>query len=167
MKNVLRHMSSFTAPSVMGFVLPYLILWLEHRSPVPPVTPLTGFFVLGLAISVAGLVLFIATVRMFIMIGNGTIMPWDPTRKLIIVSLYGHVRNPMILSLIILQIGEAVLFASFGIVILAVLNFAVNTVYFIFSEEPGLEKRFGAEYLEYKQNVPRWIPRLKPWRPTS
>ena len=35
----------------------------------------------------------------------------------------------------------------------------------ITSEEPGLEKRFGAEYVEYKRNVPRWIPRLKPWRP--
>ena len=150
----------------MCLVLPYLIIWFEHRSPIPPVTPLTGLFIIGLAISVVGLVLFIATVRMFILIGNGTIMPWDPTRKLIVASLYGYVRNPMILSLIILQVGEAVLFVSAGIAILAALTFAINTIYFIFSEEPGLEKRFGAEYIEYKQNVPRWIPRLKPWRPT-
>lgn len=166
MKNVLRHLSSFIAPVVMCLVLPYLIIWFEHRSPIPPVTPLTGLFIIGLAISVVGLVLFIATVRMFILIGNGTIMPWDPTRKLIVASLYGYVRNPMILSLIILQVGEAVLFVSAGIAILAALTFAINTIYFIFSEEPGLEKRFGAEYIEYKQNVPRWIPRLKPWRPT-
>jgi protein-S-isoprenylcysteine O-methyltransferase Ste14 len=166
MKNVLRHLSPFIAPVVMCLVLPYLIIWFEHRSPIPPVTPSFGLFVVGLAISVVGLILFIATVRMFIMIGNGTIMPWDPTKKLIVASLYNHVRNPMILSLIILQVGEAILFTSYGIAVLAALNFAINTVYFIFSEEPGLEKRFGAEYIEYKQNVPRWIPRLKPWRPT-
>jgi protein-S-isoprenylcysteine O-methyltransferase Ste14 len=166
MKSVLRQLSSFIAPIVMSLVLPYLILRLEHQSPIPLVTPMPGLFVVGLAISIAGFVLFIATVRMFILIGYGTIMPWDPTRKLIVVSLYGHVRNPMILSLIIVQAGEAALFASYGIAVLAILNFTINTVYFIFSEEPGLEKRFGAEYIEYKQNVPRWIPRLKPWRPT-
>ena len=30
--------------------------------------------------------------------------------------------------------------------------------------QPGLEKRFGEEYLRYKHHVPRWIPRLTPWR---
>ena len=71
----------------------------------------------------------------------------------------------MILSIIIIQVGEAILFASYGIAVLAFANFVLNTVYFIFSEEPGLEKQFGAEYVEYKKNVSRWIPRLKPWQP--
>ena len=26
-----------------------------------------------------------------------------------------------------------------------------------------LVNRFGEEYLTYKRNVPRWIPRLTPW----
>jgi len=150
----------------MCFVLPYLIVWFEHQSPVPSVTPSIGLLIAGLAIGLIGLVLFITTIRMFILIGNGTTMPWDPTRRLVVVSLYCYVRNPMILSLIILQVGEAILFASYGIAVLAILNFVINTIYFIFSEEPGLEKRFGAEYIEYKKNDLRWIPRLKPWRPT-
>lgn len=94
-------------------------------------------------------------------------MPWDPTRNLITGSLYGHVRNPMILSLMIILVGEAILFVSYGITLWALLNLVINNVYFIFSEEPGLSKRFGEEYVEYKRNVPRWIPRLKPWQPTS
>ena len=28
-------------------------------------------------------------------------------------------------------------------------------------EEPTLRKMFGAEYEEYRRNVPRWIPRLR------
>jgi protein-S-isoprenylcysteine O-methyltransferase Ste14 len=29
-------------------------------------------------------------------------------------------------------------------------------------EEEELEKVFGQEYLEYKEKVPRWLPRLTP-----
>ncbi len=29
----------------------------------------------------------------------------------------------------------------------------------------GLEQRFGVDYVRYKQNVPRWIPRWTPWSP--
>jgi len=30
-------------------------------------------------------------------------------------------------------------------------------------EEPALRKKFGADYEEYCRNVPRWLPRLRPW----
>jgi protein-S-isoprenylcysteine O-methyltransferase Ste14 len=144
----------------MCLVLPWLIVLR------PVVTAPLGLMIPGAVITAAGLTGLILTIRMFILIGNGTIMPWDPTRKLIVVSLYRHVRNPMILSVLTIEIGEAILFASYGIATLAILFFVVNTIYFIISEEPGLEKRFGKEYVEYKKNVPRWIPRLKPWIPT-
>jgi len=167
MKNIMRHLSSFIAPIVVCIVIPFLIVIFERQLiDRPVITPITSLLVVGIVFCVVGLILFITTIRMFIMIGNGTIMPWDPTRKLIVVSLYRHVRNPMILSLIIILVGEALLFASYGIALLATVNFVINTIYFIFSEEPGLKKRFGEEYIEYKKNVPRWIPRLKPWQPT-
>jgi protein-S-isoprenylcysteine O-methyltransferase Ste14 len=31
-------------------------------------------------------------------------------------------------------------------------------------EEPTLSQSFGAEYESYRANVPRWLPRLAPWR---
>jgi protein-S-isoprenylcysteine O-methyltransferase Ste14 len=37
-------------------------------------------------------------------------------------------------------------------------------LFVIFYEEPALEKCFGATYKEYCQHVPRWMPRLTPWR---
>ena len=167
MKNLIRHLGSFIAPIVMCLVLPVLIVLSEHPSSVQPViTPSIILLVIGSVVFISGLLLLIVTIRMFILIGNGTIMPWDPTRKLIVVSVYRHVRNPMILSVITIEAAEAILFASYGIAWLAVINFVINTIYFITSEEPGLEKRFGSEYLEYKKNVPRWIPRLQPWQPT-
>jgi hypothetical protein len=33
-------------------------------------------------------------------------------------------------------------------------------------EEPHLHKRFGADYDEYRRNVPRWIPRITAWEPS-
>lgn len=30
--------------------------------------------------------------------------------------------------------------------------------------EPTLQGTFGAEYDAYRANVPRWVPRLTPWR---
>ena len=166
MRNILRLLSSFIAPVLLCFVLPYFLIRFEHR--------ITGYsmfatsillWVIGLVLCASGLGLAIVTIRMFILIGDGTIMPWDPTRGLIVASLYSRVRNPLILSLFILLIGEAILFVSYGIALVAILFFVINTIYFIYSEEPGLERRFGEEYIEYKKNVPRWIPRLKPWRP--
>lgn len=165
MKTALRYIPTFIPPFIMLLALPYLILWLEHGMLIPRVTGAPVLLIAGLVLAVTGLLLAVATFRMFILIGRGTIMPWDPTRRLITGSLYGYVRNPMILSLIVTQVGEAVLFSSYGIAALAIFNFILNTVYFIFSEEPGLEMRFGAEYAEYKNHVPRWIPRLKPWHP--
>lgn len=163
MKPFFRHLSSLIAPLVMGILLPGLILLLEH----PPrlLSPSIVLIIIGSVLFLAGLCGMVACIRLFIRRGEGTIMPWDPTRRLLIAGLYRHVRNPMILSLILLQVGEALLFASWGIALLALLNFLVNTVYFIFSEEPGLKERFGDEYVEYTKHVRRWIPRLRPWLP--
>jgi protein-S-isoprenylcysteine O-methyltransferase Ste14 len=160
MQNIIRHLTSFIAPIVVCGVLPYFIIQGESGS----LASSPGLLITGFLIGLSGLTLLIVTIRMFILIGKGTIMPWDPTRRMIISGPYRFVRNPMILGVISIEVGEAILFASYGMVLLAALFFVINTVYFILSEEPGLEKRFGAEYVEYKKNVPRWIPRLKPWR---
>lgn len=168
MRNVVRHASSFVAPIAMCFVLPLAIVRGEHRSTEQALaqTP-AGLAVIGGAISIGGLSLVVATIRLFVLRGNGTIMPWDPTRTLVDVGPYRHVRNPMILGVLLTEIGEAIAFSSQGIAVLAGLFFAINSVYFVCSEEPGLEKRFGQEYIDYKQRVPRWIPRLRLGQPRT
>ena len=85
--------------------------------------------------------------------------PDDPPRRR---GPYRHVRNPMISGVLAVPIGEGLLLGSTGILIWAAAFLAINTIYFIASEEPGLEHRFGDEYREYKANVPRWLPRKTP-----
>jgi protein-S-isoprenylcysteine O-methyltransferase Ste14 len=165
MRKFLRQASSFIAPVLVCIIFPYILIAQRHARTGFPIFPSLGSAVLGGIIGIMGAVFASLSFRLVIKIGNGTIMPWDPTKKLVVVGLYGFVRNPMILSILIILLGEAVAFASDAIFILAVAFFIINTLYFRFSEEPGLEKRFGEEYLEYKRNVPRWMPRVTPWRP--
>jgi len=107
------------------------------------------------------------TISTFIRIGKGTLAPWSPTRKLVIGGMYGHVRNPMIIGVLIVLIGESIAILSLNIFIWAGIFFITNNFFFVLYEEPNLEKRFGTEYQKYKKNVPRWIPRLKTFVPDS
>lgn len=155
---MLRHLFSFILPLTVLVIVPVFIEDDFHLSGLW--SAITGIIIMS-----TGMVVIIKTIHMFIRIGRGTLAPWDPTRNLITGSLYGYVRNPMILGVLTVLIGESILFTSLSIAVWSILFFIINTVYFIFSEEPGLEKKFGKEYYEYKKNVPRWIPRLKPWSP--
>jgi protein-S-isoprenylcysteine O-methyltransferase Ste14 len=38
-----------------------------------------------------------------------------------------------------------------------------NAIYIPLAEGSGLVKRFSEDYLAYKRNVPRWIPRVRAW----
>ncbi|MGH9160391.1 MAG: methyltransferase family protein, partial [Vicinamibacteraceae bacterium] len=115
--------------------------------------------VVGVVVFVAGLGLFVWCLVLFARIGRGTLAPWDPTQRLVAVGLYRYVRNPMISGVAAMLLGEALFFGSALLAGWVALFIPVNHVYFLVSEEPGLERRFGAAYTEYKERVPRWLPR--------
>ena len=155
-------------PGVVTVVVPGLIVatagaevgWgLDGAAAAAPVA-------LGVALIVAGLAIWTWTVRLFARIGEGTLAPWDATRRLVVEGPYRHVRNPMITGVLAVLLGEAALLGSPEILIWSAVFFAINAVYFPLSEEPDLERRFGDEYREYRRDVPRWIPRRTPWSPS-
>ena len=69
----------------------------------------------------------------------------------------------MISGVLFVLLGESVLTASLPLFRWFLVSGIINAIYIPLLEEPGLVKRFGDEYLTYKRNVPRWIPRLTPW----
>jgi len=105
----------------------------------------------------------IKTVKLFATVGEGTLAPWDPTQKLVVRGIYRYVRNPMITGVSCILLGEAVALGSVALLGWFMLFFVANVIYMPLVEETGLERRFGEDYLAYRQNVPRWIPRLRPW----
>jgi protein-S-isoprenylcysteine O-methyltransferase Ste14 len=116
---------------------------------------------LGLLICAAALLLFVWCVALFARVGRGTLAPWDPTKRLVAVGPYRHIRNPMISAVAALLLGEALYFGSAVLAGWSMLFIVMNHIYFLVLEEPGLERRFGAAYADYKRSVPRWLPRSK------
>ncbi len=117
----------------------------------------------GAALVALGLVLAWETVSLFTDVGEGTPVPWAPPKKLVARGIYRHVRHPMMIGVWCVLAGESVFFRS--VELLAWLFVFVAACLFAIPlwEEKDLEKRFGDSYREYKQHVPRWIPRWKPW----
>jgi protein-S-isoprenylcysteine O-methyltransferase Ste14 len=154
-------------PGIVTLVIPGTILFQAGtdsfglRQSVPAsriVLPMIGGFCICL-----GLVLMVATIRLFVKIGRGTLAPWEPTQRLVVQGVYRHVRNPMISGVLFVLLGESVLTASVPLFRWFLVFAFVNAIYIPFFEEPGLVKRFGEDYISYKQNVPRWVPRWSPW----
>lgn len=157
MKTVMKQIVSFILPIGVLILVP---LWIENDW-----TAHVGVLLIpALLAVVVGLVVMIITISSFIRIGKGTLAPWSPTKKLVIKGLYRYFRNPMILGVLTVLLGEALGFRSRNILIWAGAFFVINTIYFIVYEEPNLEERFGDEYREYRKHVWRWVPQFKPYR---
>lgn len=160
---LLRHLFAILVlPVVMAIMVPS---WLLTRyAPVdsrwstdsPLVWPLRG---IGVLLLLVGFLLFAWCVTLFARVGQGTLAPWDPTKRLVAVGPYRYVRNPMITGVATVLAGWAVFTGSWVLALWFVVFVAFNSAYFMLAEEPGLERRFGAPYREYKARVPRWIPR--------
>ena len=110
-----------------------------------------------------GLVLLVNTIALFATLGQGTLAPWAPTQNLVVGGVYQYVRNPMISSVSCILLGEAALFGRLPLLGWFLVFLSLNFIYIPLVEEPGLERRFGETYVRYKQHVPRWIPRTRPW----
>ena len=115
-----------------------------------------GVLLIGL-----GLGLIVNTIALFVRLGHGTLAPWDPTQKLVVRGVYRYVRNPMISAVFCVLLGEAVVLRSIHLLGWFVLFVALNLIYIPLVEEPRLERRFGDDYVQYKRDVPRWIPRSR------
>ena len=142
-----------SGPGSIGWSLP---------SPFSIAVPIAGILLVGL-----GLTLLVNTITLFVLRGQGTLAPWDSTQKLVVQGVYGHVRNPMISGVFCILLGEAILLQSLHLLYWCVLFVILNLIYIPLVEEPRLERRFGQDYILYKHNVPRWIPRKRPWDATS
>jgi len=151
--------------TVLVFMPTVILISTYKRFPPELIGPDRLLFWPGLVTAGLGLALAFWTVTLFTKFGQGTPAPWDPPQKLVISGPYLYVRNPMITSVLFMLVSEAIVFQSWPIFFWLVFFFLLNCIYFPFFEERALEMRFGEDYLEYKKNVPRWVPRLTSWTP--
>jgi protein-S-isoprenylcysteine O-methyltransferase Ste14 len=136
-------------------------LWLDELLPVHlSLSPLSNIF-LSLPLLVIGATLGLGTVYSFIK-ARGSPVSFNPPKKLITTGLYSWVRNPMLLGWIIMLFGIGILLNSISLIfIFAPLFILLNVLYLKTIEEKEMEKKFGKEYLNYKESVPMFIPRFR------
>jgi protein-S-isoprenylcysteine O-methyltransferase Ste14 len=165
--SIWRHLRAIgLLPGVGTIVIPAAIVYVTDSVSIGwglPF-PLSGLpLLLGCTMIGLGLFLMYRTISLFATAGRGTLAPWDPTRRLVVRGPYRHVRNPMISGVLAVLLGEAAVLGSLPLLAWFLGFFCLNAIYMPLVEERSLERRFGADYLAYKRNVPRWIPRLRPW----
>ena len=117
--------------------------------------------VAGCALIAAGLALMYRTISLFARIG-GHACALGPTRRLVVLGPYRHVRNPMITGVLAILLGEAVLLGSAALLVWFGAFFTVNAIWMPLVEEPGLVERFGDDYRRYK-GCSALDPRRTPW----
>lgn len=144
--------------NVMG-VIPGAIVWFDAK-----IFVLSWFsLIIGGVLIGVGVVVIYKTVSLFTSYGNGTPAPYDPPTKFVIHGLYRYVRNPMMIGVFSVLIGEAIFFKSYLIFGWGLFFMIANLIYVPLWEETELADRFGDSYLEYTKHVPRWFPMKSPW----
>jgi protein-S-isoprenylcysteine O-methyltransferase Ste14 len=148
--------------NVMG-VIPALLIWCSRSGGV-----LERFsydlnslrFLAGTLLVTLGVGLCWKTVSLFTEVGEGTPAPFDPPRKLVIEGPYIYLRNPMMVGVWMVLLGESLIFGSALLGAWFLVFCGLCLILIPVWEEPDLEKRFGEPYREYERKVPRWIPKL-------
>ena len=83
--------------------------------------------------------------------------PHKPTTAIVRSGPFRYTRNPIYIAFTLIQIGAALLGASGWILSLLVPVLVIVRVGVIGREERYLERKFGQEYLTYKNSVRRWM----------
>jgi protein-S-isoprenylcysteine O-methyltransferase Ste14 len=92
---------------------------------------------------------------------RGTPIPLNPPKELIASGPYAWVRNPMLSGVLGTLFGLGLVLHSIGVTLIWTPAYVLlHLLELKRVEEPELERRFGASYIEYKKRVPMFIPRL-------
>lgn len=148
------------APCVVAGVLP----WLLTDSYQIPFSTMPGAIVLAAIPILAGIAFLLSAFARFALEGLGTPAPIAPTEHLVVGGVYRFVRNPMYLAVLSIIAGQALLFASWAVLLYGALVAAAMVLFVRLYEEPTLKGRYGDQYDVYRNNVPGWLPRLTPWQ---
>ena len=134
-----------------------LIIGLVLRALAPtPFLPRGITFLLGAALIVIAVWLLTRGVREMHRAGTSE-KTSVPTTALVTTGPFRFSRNPLYVSLTLAYLGIAVAAQSLWALALLALVLVVMQQGVIGREERYLERKFGADYLRYKQRVRRWI----------
>ena len=138
----------YLAGIVIGFLA---TIWMSTK-----VLPNSVAWTVGGILIFCGAVLTSYAVLKFKDVGT-TVRPDRAASTLVIAGPYKISRNPMYLGLALVYLGIAIAAQSVWALILLPVVLAIIQRQAIEPEEAFLEKRFGANYINYAAKVRRWL----------
>jgi len=93
---------------------------------------------------------------------RGTPVPVNPPQALITCGPYRYARNPMLTGVFLFMFGLGIAIHSLSLVLVFTPLYALTHVWELKQiEEPELVKRFGDEFLTYRERTPMFFPRIR------
>ncbi len=129
--------------------------WITRWEFLPPFFDLQATRAVGILLIVAGLPGLVDLFARFALQGLGTPAPIAPTQNLVVTGLYRHVRNPIYVAVVAVILGQAILFGDWRLMTYGVFMWLAFHAFVLTYEEPVLAQSFGAEYEDFRANVPR------------
>jgi protein-S-isoprenylcysteine O-methyltransferase Ste14 len=148
------------APGTVMILVPW---WISRWQMAAPLLGLSFFRVIGALLIAAGLPVLLDSFARFAIQGLGTPAPIAPPSHLVVSGLYRYVRNPMYVAGVLITGGQGLLFGNLRVLEYVLVVWLIFHLFVLFYEEPVLHRKFGTEYDEFRANVRRWVPRLRPW----
>jgi len=154
----------FDAIVVWG--LPTLILRVQHEGAgidlfFPPLVAA------GKVLLVAGTLLVLWAGMMLAIAGQGTPLPFDAPRRLVVGGPYAWLRTPMVTGTLGQVVGVRLISGSIIILLLFPLIAFLWNAIFRSTEEDVLQLHFGRDYELYRRSVRCWLPMRSRWRPPA
>lgn len=113
-------------------------------------------FPFGMFIVLVAVIIFIFSVRRFLK-ADTPLRPNKPTVFIVRTGPYRYSRNPIYLSMTVLQIGIGIWADNVWILGMLIPALILISYGVIAREESYLENKFGEEYIKYKMSVRRWL----------
>jgi protein-S-isoprenylcysteine O-methyltransferase Ste14 len=140
-------------PLPMAGVIPW---WITRWQWQPPLLGIEAGRWLG-AIAVAlGAPLLVWSV---VWLAREGVKPYPPIQRLVTNGPYAYTRNPMYLGVVMVMMGQGLLFGSRGVFIYGLCWLMAFQIFERTADDPFIRKHIGPPYDEYMKAVPGWIPR--------
>lgn len=142
-------------------VVPWLLRMLEDRLQVSwPALASEPWPTLGIVVFALASPLGLWSCVTMAVAGEGTPLPVQTARRLVVAGPYRWIRNPMATAGVLQSIGMALWFGTWTVVLIAIAGAVAWHVGIRPVEEADLAARFGEPYERYRAAVRCWVPRV-------
>ncbi len=86
-----------------------------------------------------------------------TVKTFNNPNELVTTGPFKISRNPIYLGMLLMLLGTSITLSSASTFLFPIIFFMIAKKFYISYEEQNLERIFGENYLEYKNQVRRWV----------